>query len=150
MKIWLSADEDRNHRECGSGLFHRNICIFGVRDLPLLTRTRTHSHIPPSAQNTTPGPANVEVVWGVPLFANKIYSEIEPLTLDCLESWLPERSTFERTEWETGNLRERVSVEKTTWEGFEELEEASRRDVQYLLNNYDMIKNHIPCEPINH
>ena len=41
----------------------RNICIFGLGDLPLLTARKE-------------------------LFANKFHMDFEPLVLDCLEEWL--------------------------------------------------------------
>ena len=45
------------------GRYVRAVCVFGVGDLPQLVRRRE-------------------------FFANKFYADFQPLTLDCLDSWL--------------------------------------------------------------
>lgn len=49
--------------ECRSGHIVRDICIFGVQDLPDLFERKE-------------------------FFANKFHLDFEPAALDCLESWL--------------------------------------------------------------
>jgi hypothetical protein len=66
-KPFLSVYAIWNKTEC-RGKMVRQICVFGVGDLPTL-------------------------VSRPELFANKFYSDYEPLALDCLEAWLRYKET---------------------------------------------------------
>lgn len=60
---WKDGDGRYNFRFPCFGKRVRNICIFGVGDLPSLTSRKE-------------------------LFANKLYADYEPLTFSCMEEWL--------------------------------------------------------------
>ncbi|CAC5370381.1 unnamed protein product [Mytilus coruscus] len=62
LVVYISWNEpDANSNRC-HGQIVRDICIFGIEDLPTLV--------------------------GLPhMFANKFYLDYQPLTLDCLEEW---------------------------------------------------------------
>lgn len=61
-KPWLATYVNWGEKPC-NGKYVRGVCVFGVADLaPLSTRKE--------------------------LFANKFYTDFQPLALDCLEAWI--------------------------------------------------------------
>lgn len=62
-KPWLAAFALWGGRDKCHGVWRHGSCVFGVEDLPILIARRE-------------------------LFANKLYSTLEPLTLICLEAWI--------------------------------------------------------------
>ena len=99
--LWGSASTQPH---CHSRRFQRGLCIFGVRDLPMLTHPENYN-----------------------LFLNKLYWNIEPLTLDCLEHW----------------LRARVEREVAGGRG-------TSRELEHIftkLDGYHMNSSHVPCAP---
>jgi len=66
-KPWLAvyakwAGDPSDHEPC-HGQYVRGVCVFGVADLPQLVERRE-------------------------FFANKFYTNFQPLALDCLDAWL--------------------------------------------------------------
>jgi len=61
-KRWLAVFVNWGEERC-HGKAVRGVCVFGVADLPTLTSRQE-------------------------LFANKLYEDFQPLTLDCLEAWI--------------------------------------------------------------
>jgi len=61
-KPWLAVYANWGEERC-HGRSVRGVCVFGVGDLPLLLSRRE-------------------------LFANKLYEDQQPVTLDCLEAWI--------------------------------------------------------------
>lgn len=62
-KPWIAAYAAWKKRDSCGGKFVRDVCIFGVSDLPSLLGRRE-------------------------LFANKFYADFDYLALDCIEEWL--------------------------------------------------------------
>ena len=89
---------------CGSQEWRSGICIMGLRDLARLTDLSN--------------PA---------LFVNKIFSDFQPRTLDCLESW------------HTKRIRDELEIEMELNDG---------ESVNYnFYRSLNVIKYHVPCAP---
>ena len=67
MKRWLATYAAWGGADPCHGKFVRGVCIFGVGDLPVLMKRKE-------------------------LFANKFYSDFQPLALDCFEHYHHVRS----------------------------------------------------------
>ena len=62
-KPWLAAFALWGGHDKCHGMWRHGSCVFGIEDLPILVARRE-------------------------LFANKLYSTMEPLALICLEAWI--------------------------------------------------------------
>ena len=67
MKPWLATYASWGGRDRCHGKFRHGVCVFGIEDLP-------------------------ELVSKKELFANKFYTDYQPLTMDCLEEWIANKS----------------------------------------------------------